>query len=240
MISIEDPSERFEQTIRTIQGAIIVAGLLQIAIGYTGIVTALLRWLGPITIAPVITSIGLGLYAVGFSGVANCWSLGLLQLFTVILFSQYLKLVKLGGIKLFALFPVVLAIIVTWSFGAILTASDVWEADNVCRTDSNREILTETPWFRIPYPFQWGAPIFKASAIVPMFGGSLASMIESVGDYFSCARLSGAPPPTPGIISRGLGCEGIGVLLAGMIGTANGTTSYSENSKSFWMQPRMS
>ena len=42
-------------------------------------------------------------------------------------------------------------------------------------------------------------------------------MIESVGDYFGCARLAGAPPPTPGIISRGLGSEGIGVLLAGLV-----------------------
>ena len=41
--------------------------------------------------------------------------------------------------------------------------------------------------------------------------------------------MAGAPPPTPGIISRGLGSEGIGVLLAGLVGTANGTTSYSEN-----------
>ena len=54
-------------------------------------------------------------------------------------------------------------------------------------------------------------------------------MIESIGDYYGCANLSGAPPPTPGIISRGLGCEGIGVLLAGLIGTSNATTSYSEN-----------
>ena len=44
-----------------------------------------------------------------------------------------------------------------------------------------------------------------------------------------CANLSGAPPPTPGIISRGLGSEGIGVLLAGLVGTSNATTSYSEN-----------
>jgi hypothetical protein len=35
--AITDPSERFEQTMRTIQGAIIVSGLVQIAIGYTGV-----------------------------------------------------------------------------------------------------------------------------------------------------------------------------------------------------------
>jgi nucleobase transporter 1/2 len=72
--------------------------------------------------------------------------------------------------------------------------------------------------------------IFEGYAVAPMLGGMLAaSMIESVGDYYACARLSGGPPPTPGIISRGLGCEGIGVLIAGLVGTGNGTTSYSEN-----------
>jgi hypothetical protein len=62
-----------------------------------------------------------------------------------------------------------------------------------------------------------------------MLGGMLASMIESIGDYYSCAKLAGAPPPTPGIVSRGLGTEAIGVIISGMIGTTNATTSYSEN-----------
>lgn len=54
-------------------------------------------------------------------------------------------------------------------------------------------------------------------------------MIESVGDYHACARLSGAPPPPRHAINRGIGIEGIGCLLAGAWGTGNGTTSYSEN-----------
>ena len=145
------------------------------------------------------------------------------------LFRRLLKPFKLGGIAIFALFPVILAIVFTWVFGAVLTASDVWDEDNACRTDAKSDILDESPWFRVPYPGQWGAPIFKAYAIVPMFGGMLASMIESIGDYYGCANLCGAPPPTPGIISRGLGSEGIGVLFAGLVGTGNGTTSYSEN-----------
>ena len=123
----------------------------------------------------------------------------------------------------------VLAIVVTWSLGAILTAADVWDEGDACRTDQAQDILKDSPWFRIPYPGQWGAPRFKAYAVIPMLGGMLASMIESIGDYYGCANLAGAPPPTPGIISRGLGSEGIGVILAGLVGTANGTTSYSEN-----------
>ena len=125
------------------------------------------------------------------------------QIFLAIIFSQFLRNFTLGGYPLFALFPIILAIIFTWSYAAIFTAADVW--DNAqCRTDHARDLLEETPWIRFPYPGQWGGLKFKSYAIVPMIGSMLASMIESIGDYYSCARLAGAPPPTPGIISRGL------------------------------------
>ena len=62
-----------------------------------------------------------------------------------------------------------------------------------------------------------------------MFGAMMASMIESVGDYYSCARICGAPPPTPGIISRGLAAEGLGVMMTGMFGTGSGSTSSTGN-----------
>jgi nucleobase transporter 1/2 len=140
-----------------------------------------------------------------------------------------MKFVNVFGVKTFALFPVILAILFTWIFGSILTAADVWDEDDECRTDLKRDTLDDSPWFRIPYPGQWGAPVFEGYAVATMLGGMSASVIESVGDYCACAKLAGAPPPTPGIISRGLGCKGIGVLIAGLVGTGNGTTSYSEN-----------
>ena len=62
-----------------------------------------------------------------------------------------------------------------------------------------------------------------------MLAGVLASMIESIGDYYACARLAGAPPPPTHAINRGIGTEGLGCIIAGVFGTGNGTTSYSEN-----------
>lgn len=59
--------------------------------------------------------------------------------------------------------------------------------------------------------------------------GYLASMIESIGDYYACARISEAPVPTGRMISRGLGAEGLGCFVAGIMQTCNGTTTYSEN-----------
>ena len=57
----------------------------------------------------------------------------------------------------------------------------------------------------------------------------IGSMVESSGDYYAAARMSGAPTPTGKTISKGIGMEGIGCLIAGVFGSGNGTTSYSEN-----------
>ncbi|MCP4707772.1 MAG: xanthine permease, partial [Planctomycetes bacterium] len=64
---------------------------------------------------------------------------------------------------------------------------------------------------------------------VGMLAGYIASIIESVGDYYACARLAEAPNPDKGVINKGIGMEGIGCLIAGIFGTGNASTSYSEN-----------
>lgn len=80
-----------------------------------------------------------------------------------------------------------------------------------------------------PFPVQWGWPTLSVAGILGMIAGILASMVESIGDYYACARISGAPPPPEHAVNRGIGMEGVGSLLAGMWGSGNGTTSYSEN-----------
>ena len=62
-----------------------------------------------------------------------------------------------------------------------------------------------------------------------MIAGVLASVVESIGDYFACARLAGAPPPPVHAVNRGIMTEGIACILAGAWGSGNGTTSYGEN-----------
>ena len=79
------------------------------------------------------------------------------------------------------------------------------------------------------YLVQWGWPTVSIAGVLGMLAGVVASAIESIGDYYACARLSGAPPPPIHAINRGIGTEGIGCVLAGIMGSGNGTTSYSEN-----------
>lgn len=50
---------------------------------------------------------------------------------------------------------------------------------------------------------QWGFPTFSAAGVFGMLSGVIAGMMESLGDYYACARLSGAPPPPIHAINRG-------------------------------------
>ena len=44
----------------------------------------------------------------------------------------------------------------------------------------------------------------STAAVFGMLAGVLASMVESVGDYYACARISQVPPPPMHAINRGM------------------------------------
>ena len=213
----------FEVRMRHIQGAIIAGALVETAIGFSGLMGRVLRFVTPVTIAPTIALIGLALFKFGAPLAGQHWGIGGLTIVLLVLFSQYLH----GKHKLFTLFPILLGLCIAWGTAALLTATGVFKSGHPAYTDFSA--VTEAPWFQVPGPFQWGWPIFGAAAIVGMLAGYIASMIDSIGDYFAAARMSGAPPPDQRTINRGIGFEGIGCLVAGIFGTGNGTTSYSEN-----------
>ena len=50
---------------------------------------------------------------------------------------------------------------------------------------------------------QWGLPTISAASVFGMLAGVLASMLESVGDYYACARIANVPPPPMHAINRG-------------------------------------
>lgn len=206
-----------------VQGAIIAGSLVEIGVGASGLAGKLLRFVGPITIAPTIALIGLALFKFGAPTAGAHWPIGGLTILLIILFSQYLRRKH----RSFELYPILLAILSAWAVAAIFTATGIFPEGHPSHT--SLENVRNAPWFRIPYPMQWGFPQFGLAAFVGMLAGYIASMVESIGDYYACARLSGAPVPDERVINRGITFEGIGCLLAGLFGTGNGTTSYSEN-----------
>lgn len=202
-----------------LQGAIIIAGALEVIIGYLGIFGYLKRYMGPLVIAVVITLIGLALIGVPqITSASQNWYLAGLTLVLIVLFSQYLDSYS----RLFKLFPVLLGLGVAYLIAVVLSVAGVANLVNLGQ-------IAGAPAFRPITPFQWGPPRFSGSFAVGMIAGMLASVIESFGDYHSVARMAGEGAPNSRRVNHGLGMEGLGNVFAGIMGTGNGSTSYTEN-----------
>ncbi|XP_020488113.1 solute carrier family 23 member 1 isoform X2 [Labrus bergylta] len=239
--------EVWQSRMRTLQGSVMVASLLQILVGFSGLIGFLMRFIGPLTIAPTVSLIGLSLYDSAGAKLGSHWGISAMSTALIILFSQYLRHVpipvpafnkdrKLHTSKFFIFqsMPILLGVLVSWLVCYLLTIYDVLPSDpaqygHLARTDVKGNVVNDAYWFTIPYPGQWGVPTVSLAGVMGITAGIICSMAESVGDYHSCAKLSGAPPPPKHAINRGIGVEGLGCLLAGAFGTGNGTTSFSEN-----------
>ena len=215
--------------IQTIAGAIMVASLVEIVLGYTGIMGYIRKAISPIVIGPTIAMIGLSLFGLGASKMATNWIVSLITLIALILYSQVFS----RSSKVFLLFPVLLAIATGWFVAFIGSVTGIISPESAAflKTD----LIKESAWFSLApmQPFKWGMPNWGSSllwaGVAGMLAGYFASMIESIGDYYACARISEGPVPTSRMISRGLGAEGVGCFIAGIMQTCNGTTTYSEN-----------
>jgi uracil-xanthine permease len=220
----------FEIAIQQITGAIIIASAFEIILGWSGIIGKIRKYVGPITIGPTIALIGLALYKVGapvaFSGgKGGSWFVAGLTIIALIIYSQFLGKKS----RVFLLFPVLLAIITGWVLAIIISGLGIIGPEHPAYVDWAK--VAAAPWFSVMpiVPFKWGFPQFQIALILAMVAAYLASMIESIGDYYAAARISEAPTPTGSMISRGLGTEGIGCFIAGLLQTCNGSTTYSEN-----------
>ncbi|KAG7034887.1 Nucleobase-ascorbate transporter 1 [Cucurbita argyrosperma subsp. argyrosperma] len=159
----------------------------------------------------------------------ECVEIGLPMLILIIGLSQYLKHVKpFRDLPIFERFPVLICVTIVWIYSVILTASGAYRNKPIktqlsCRTDQ-ANLITTAPWFKFPYPLQWGPPTFSAGHSFAMMAAVLVSMVESTGAYKAASRLAIATPPPAYVLSRGIGWQGIAVLLNGLFGTSTGAT----------------
>ncbi|XP_052302846.1 putative nucleobase-ascorbate transporter 10 [Populus trichocarpa] len=228
-----DNDVRFVQTMRAIQGALIIAGCFQIIMGFLGLWRNAVRFLSPISIVPCVTFAGLGLYYLGFPTLAKCVEIGLPGMLIMVFFSQYLPRYVQSKRPICDRFAVLLTAAIAWLFAQILTASTVYNDKSeitqlTCRTD-RVGLIHASPWIYIPYPFQWGSPTFKAGEVFAMITASFVSLFESTGTFYATSRYGSATPVPPSVVSRGVGWLGIGVLLNGFFGCVTGFTASVEN-----------
>ncbi|WP_082224607.1 uracil-xanthine permease family protein [Halolamina rubra] len=214
----------WEQAILALQGAIIVGGVVEIVFGYLGVMGWLKQYLSPVVIAPTIALIGLSLFSAPQVAAAQqaWWLLGLTVLL-IVGFSQYVDTAH----RVFRLYPVLLGIAAAWLLATALSVLGIVPSGSPAFVDLS--VVAEASLIQVPMPLQWGMPTFRTSFIIGMFAGVVASMIESFGDYHAVARLAGERAPSARRINHGIGTEGAATLFAGIMGTGNGSTSYSEN-----------
>lgn len=216
--------------IQQVSAAVMFASFFEIILGYTGLMGLIKRAISPIAIAPTIAMIGLALYGIGAPWMAGNWVISILTLLALVLYSQVFSRKS----KVFLLFPVLLAILTGWVAALIGTFAGWIPEGNAANLTKGISLIKASPWFslRPALPFKWGFPELNAITLagsLGMLAGYLGSMVESIGDYYACARMAEAPVPTEKMISKGLGAEGLGCFIASLFQTGNGTTSYSEN-----------
>ncbi|XP_048592817.1 nucleobase-ascorbate transporter 12 isoform X2 [Brassica napus] len=227
-------NNNFKHIMRELQGAIIIGSAFQAFLGYSGLMSLILRLINPVVVAPTIAAVGLSFYSYGFPLVGKCLEIGVVQILLVVIF---------------ALVPLSLAI--TWGAAFLLTEAGAYTykgcdpnvpVSNVvssycrkymtrmkyCRVDTS-QALRSAPWFRFPYPLQWGVPIFTWKMSVVMCVVSIIASVDSVGSYHASSLLAASMPPTPGVVSRAIGLEGFASVLAGLWGTGAGSTTLTEN-----------
>nr|XP_043606790.1 nucleobase-ascorbate transporter 3-like [Erigeron canadensis] len=225
--------ERFHHTMRAIQGALIISSFFNIIIGFSRAWGDFTKLFSPVIIVAYVCVVGLGLFGRGFPQLSKCVEIGLPMLLFLIVFQQYLKRLHERAHPILERFALLFCIALIWAFAALLTVAGAYKnVGNVtkqnCRTD--RSYLLETaPWIKMSYPFQWGAPIFRASHVFGMMGAALVSTVESTGTMYAASRFAGATPPPAHVISRSIGFQGIGQLLEGIFGSIVGTTASVEN-----------
>ncbi|KAG6686642.1 hypothetical protein I3842_11G030300 [Carya illinoinensis] len=231
--NVTDPIEKFKRTMRAIQGALIVASTLQIVLGFSGLWRNVARFLSPLSVVPLVALVGFGLFELGFPGVAKCVEIGLPELIVLVFISQYMPHVLHRGKHIFDRFAVIFSVVIVWIYAHLLTVGGAYngaapKTQASCRTD-RAGLISGAPWIRVPYPFQWGTPSFDAGEAFAMMMASFVALVESTGAFIVVSRFGSATMLPPSILSRGVGWQGVGILLSGLFGTVNGSSVSVEN-----------
>ncbi|XP_065873461.1 nucleobase-ascorbate transporter 11 [Euphorbia lathyris] len=242
---------KFKHIMRELQGAIIVGSIFQSFLGFSGLMCLILRLINPVVVAPTIAAVGLAFFSYGFPQAGSCVEISIPSILLVLIFTLYLRGISIFGHRLFQIYAVPLSVMITWTYAFFLTAGGAYNysgcssdipTSNIlidacrkhaytmqhCRTDVSNAWRTSA-WVRIPYPLQWGAPIFHFRTSLIMIIVSLVASVDSVGTYHTTSLLINSKPPTPGIVSRGIALEGFCSILAGLWGSGTGSSTLTEN-----------
>ncbi len=204
---------------QAISGALISGSLVELVVGYGGLIGLLRKVITPIVIGPTIMLIGFGLAPVAVGTAGSFWPVAILVVAGIFVFSMLLG-------ERMRLISVISSIALMYVVCLLLTFMGVFKEGHAAFI--NLAPIGDANWVNLPIPFRYGRPVFDITFFFAILAAYFASMIESFGDYHSISYAAGLDDPTPQKINRGIGSEGLGCMISGIFGGV-GTTSYSEN-----------
>ena len=213
-------------------GALLVGGLIQAFLGFSGLAGKLQKHLTPVVIGPTIMAIGLSLYSVAGDKISTNWTVAFITIVLIFIFSFGIKNTKQTNwlISSLSLYPIVFTIVVMWSIcfalsllGVVSEASSIY----IGFPNWNDISLFKTEWI-----LTWGMPKLNMSILFVFIISYLISTVESIGDYNAIndivSEKKGNNSVNENITNRGVISEGLSCSLASILGSTP-TTSYSEN-----------
>ncbi|XP_045169652.2 solute carrier family 23 member 1-like [Mercenaria mercenaria] len=241
------PVDRIIWNIQALQGSLMVAGFVHAMLGFTGLIGFLLKFIGPLTIVPTLVLIFIFLIKPVLKFVEVNWGIAMSTVLLAVILFLYLGNHNMpvpvwtpsGGFRiihypLHQVFAILISIIVNWIICGILTKFDVIENDPDskgynARTDARSEIIADNPWFTFPYPGQYGMFRFSGPAFLSCMIATLISVLDSIGDYYACARVCRVPAPPRHAVNRGILMEGVCSFISGSVGCGHATSTYGGN-----------
>ncbi|XP_066135691.1 solute carrier family 23 member 3 isoform X2 [Saccopteryx bilineata] len=218
-------------SLREVSGAVVVSGLLQGAVGLLRIPGYLFPHCGPLVLAPSLVVAGLSAHKEVALFCSGHWGLALLLILLIVVCSQHLGSCQLPPCPWRPASPCTHTPVFRL-LSVLVPAASVWV---ICApldlgvTPQELSAPTKAPWFWLPHPVEWVWPLLTPRALAAGISMALAASTSSLGCYALCGRLLHLPPPPPHACSRGLSLEGLGSVLAGLLGSPVGTASSFPN-----------
>ncbi|NXV75667.1 S23A3 protein, partial [Atlantisia rogersi] len=232
-------------SLQEVSGAVLVSGLVQLALGMSGVCGWAAWRCGPMVLAPSFSIIGLSAYKEAAFFCSTNWAVALLLMFLAVTFSQHLGSCRLPfcawlqtqegsaepSLPTLRTFSVLLPFACACIVCAILSRLHVsWESLDVAMAQLSWANSTiRAPWFHIPYAGEWGWPLLTPRALAVGIVMAVGCSMNSMGCYVLCGRVLRAPRLPPHACNRGLCTEGLGSLLAGLLGAPGGTAASIAN-----------
>ncbi|CAI5448264.1 unnamed protein product [Caenorhabditis angaria] len=238
------PDVQWQDLMQLLIGCCLISSLVMPFLGITGLIGLFSKYIGPITIVPLMCLLTIGTVPDIEEKMSLHWisvvEVLILLIFVILLenfevpipvWSFEKKHFRIIHQKIFSQFPYLIGIGLAWIICVFLTMTDLEPQGGAARTDKNESlmILQNSPWIQIPLPGKFGMPRFEASLIAGFIASALAATIESVGDYNLCAKISEQSRPPKSSINRAFLIEGFGSFLAALMGVGCGVTTYAEN-----------